>query len=81
MCPGTIVIFHIQEEYVAQVPLAEYDDVIKTFPPDRANQLFCMPILPWRAWRSWPVSNTHGAKPTGKNFGIDPVAIVNDIPR
>jgi hypothetical protein len=66
---------------VAQVPLAADDNVIKTFPPDRANQPFRMPILPWRAWRNWPVTNAHGAKPPGKNFAIDPVAITNDIPR
>jgi hypothetical protein len=31
----------MRKEYVAQVPLAEEDDMIKTFPPDRANQPFC----------------------------------------
>ena len=61
------------------MPLAADDNVIKTFPPDRANQPFRMPILPWRAWRNWPVTNAHGAKPPGKNFAIDPVAITNDI--
>jgi hypothetical protein len=40
MCPRAVVIFHIQEEYVAQVPLAKYDDMVKTFPPDRADQQF-----------------------------------------
>jgi hypothetical protein len=60
---------------VAQVPLAEDDDKIKTFPPERANQPFRMSILPWRAWRGWPVTNAHGAKPPGKTFAIDPVAI------
>jgi hypothetical protein len=51
---------------VAQVPLPEYDDMIKTFPPDRANQPFRMAILPWRLWRGWPVANAHGTKPPVK---------------
>jgi hypothetical protein len=46
---------------VAQVALAEDDDMIKTFVSDRADQPFRMAILPWGAWRSWPVANAHGA--------------------
>jgi len=66
---------------VAQVPLAEDNDMIKTFPSDRANQPFRMSILPWRSWRGWPVTNAHSAKPPGKNFAVDPVAIADDVPR
>jgi hypothetical protein len=35
---------HKREEEVAQVPLAEYDDMIKTFPPDQTNQPFVLPF-------------------------------------
>jgi hypothetical protein len=65
---------------VAQVPLAEDNDMIKTFRSDRANQPFRISILPWRSWRGWPVTNTLGAKPPGKNFAVDPVAIADDVP-
>ena len=65
MCPGAVVIRHIRKEYVVQVPLAEYDDVIKTFPPDRANQPFRMSILPWRLGRGWAITNAHGAEAAG----------------
>jgi hypothetical protein len=51
---------------VAQVPLAEDNDMIKTFPSDRADQPFRISILPWRSWRRWPVMNTHSAKPPGE---------------
>jgi hypothetical protein len=43
MCPGIVVILHIRKEYVAQVPLTEDNDMIKTFPSDRANQPFRRP--------------------------------------
>ena len=62
---GSIIV-HIGEEDVAQVPLAE-DDMIKTFPSDRANQPFRMSILPWRLGRGWPVAKAHGTKPPGEN--------------
>ena len=31
------------------MPLTEYDNMVKTFASDRANQPFRVPILPWRA--------------------------------
>ena len=52
------------------MPLAEDDDMIKTLPPDRANQPFRMPILPWRPRRSWPVTNARSAKPPDENFAV-----------
>jgi hypothetical protein len=70
-----------REECVAQVPLAEYDDMIETFPSDRANQPFRMSILPWRLGRGWPVANARGAKPPGEKFALDPVAIGDNGPR
>ena len=63
------------------MPLTEDDDMVKTFPPDRANQPFRMSILPWRVWRSWPVTNAHGAKPPLEYFAIDTVAIAEDMSR
>jgi hypothetical protein len=68
----------MRKEYVAQVPLAEDD---KTFPSDRANQPFRMAILPWRSRRGWPVTNAYSAKPPGKKFTIDPLAIADEVPR
>ena len=44
---------------MAQVPLAKNDDMVKTFPPDRADQPFRMTILPWRLGCSWPVAHGH----------------------
>ena len=41
-----IAIGHISKQKLAQVPLAVDDDMVKTFPPERANQPFRMPILP-----------------------------------
>jgi hypothetical protein len=50
---------------MAQVPLAEHDDMIKTFPSDRADQPFSMSILPWRPRRGWPVTNGYRTKTPG----------------
>ena len=63
------------------MPLAEDDDMVKTFPPDRANQPFRMAILPWRVWRGWPVANAHGTKPPSENLAIDKIAIADEVTR
>ena len=60
---------------------AEDDDMVKTFPPDRANQPFRMAILPWRSRRGRPITNAHGAKPPFEYFAIDTVVIAEDVPR
>ena len=63
------------------MPLAEHDDMIKTFPSDRADQPLHMPILPWRAWRGRSVTNPHRAKTPFEYLAIDAVAIANEISR
>jgi hypothetical protein len=33
------------------MPLAEYNNMVKAFPPDRTDQSFSTCVLPWRARR------------------------------
>src|SRR6266852_1810020 len=46
MRAGPIVIFHVTEQQVTEVALAEYNDVVKAFPSDRTDQPFSISILP-----------------------------------
>jgi hypothetical protein len=46
MRAGPIVIFHVTEQQVTEVALAEYNNVVKAFPADRTDQPFSIPILP-----------------------------------
>ena len=66
---------------MAQMPLAKHDDMIKTFPSDRADQPLRMPILPSRSWRGRSVTNPHRAKTPFEYLAIDAVAISNEISR
>ena len=56
----------------------EDDNMVETFPPDRANQSFRMPILPGRSRSGWPVTNAHGAKPPFEYLAVDTVTIADD---
>jgi hypothetical protein len=46
MCSEFIVIVDIGRKDAAQMGLAQDDDLIQAFPPDRADQSLGMPILP-----------------------------------
>src|SRR5215469_6506989 len=48
VCPDLVVVFLIRKEQVAKMSLAKHDDVIKTLPPDRADEPLCIPVLPSR---------------------------------
>ncbi len=63
------------------MPLAKHDDMIKTFPSDRADQPFATSILPRRSWRGRSVTNPYGAKTPCEYLAIDAVAIANEISR
>ena len=47
MRAGAIVIFHVRQQQVAEVALAEHDNVVEAFPSDRIDQPFGIPVLPW----------------------------------
>jgi hypothetical protein len=42
---GVVVIF-VQQQHVAQMAFVEHHDVIEAFPADRADQPFCVCVLP-----------------------------------
>ena len=54
-----IVIFHVRQQQVTEVALAEHDNVVEAFPSDRTDQSFGIPVLPWRPWRRRLVANAH----------------------
>ena len=63
------------------MPLAEHNDMVKAFPPDRADQTFSIAILPWRARRRRMIANAHGSKSANKDFAIGPIAVADQIAR
>src|SRR3984893_1252614 len=79
MRAGAIVIFHVTEQQVAEVALAEYNNVVKAFPSDRTDQPFSICVLPWGTRRCRPVANGHGSKSADQDLPIGPVPVTNEI--
>ena len=66
---------------MAEMPLAEHDNVVKTFPPDRTDRPFTISVLPRRARRGWPIPNAHRTRAADEDVTVDGVAVTNDVSR
>src|ERR1700674_2767414 len=76
-----VIIFHVREQQVTEVALAEYNNVVKAFPSDRTDQPFSISILPRGTRRRWSVANAHRSKSTDRDLTIGPVPVTNQIAR
>src|SRR6266481_120921 len=74
-----IIIFHVRQQYVTEVPLSEHNNVVKAFPSDRTDQPFGISILPRGAWQRWSVANAHRSKSSDEDVAIGPIAIADQI--
>src|SRR5271155_2083943 len=79
MCAGPIVIFHVTEQYVTEVALAEYNNVVKAFPSDRTDQPFSISILPRGARRRGSIADAYRSESADKDLTIGAVPVTNEI--
>src|SRR6202035_4004634 len=81
MRSDAIVIVGVGFQDPAQMHLAQDNDVVHTFTPDRSDQPFHKAILPRRAWCGRLVPSAHGARSACNDAAIDPVAIADEVVR
>src|SRR4030081_2732945 len=81
MCSDAIVIVSIGFQNPAQMRLAQNDDVIQTFTPDRSDQPFGKAILPGRGRCNRVVPNALGSQSAFDDGAIDPIAITDHVTR
>src|SRR3954454_22662925 len=81
MCLSAVVILLVRAQHMPQMSLAEHDNMIEALTCDRADQSFCVAVLPRRSRRCRSVANAHRAKTTRKCFAEDAVAITNEVVR
>ena len=75
----TVVIFHVTEQQVTEVALAEYNNVVKAFPSDRADQPFSTSILPRGGAATWVDRDAYRSESADKNLTISAVPVTNEI--
>src|ERR1700736_1986596 len=81
MRSNVVVVGSVGFHAPTQMHLAQDNDVVHTFTPDRSDQPFGKAILPGRGWCSRLVPDAHGAQSARDNAAIDPVAIVDEVVR
>src|SRR6202048_3038060 len=81
MCSSFVVIASIESQDSAQLHLAQDNDVVHTFTPDRSDQPFGKAILPRRGWCGRLVPDAHGAQSARDDAAIDLVAIADEVVR
>src|ERR1700723_2875094 len=79
MRPYLVVIFHVRQQYITEVSLAEHNNVVKALPSDRTDQPFGISVLPWGARRRGSIADAHRSKPSDEDLTIGPVPVTNEI--
>src|SRR5258705_5838400 len=76
-----VIVGRVRSQQMAEMPLAEHDNVVKTFPPDRTDRPFTISVLPRRSRRGWSIPNAHRPKAADEDVTVDGVAVTNDVSR
>ena len=76
-----IIVVHVRQQHVTKMPLAEDNNMVKAFPPDRTDQPFSICVLPWGARRRRSIANPHGSNSSNNDFAIGPVPVADQIAR
>src|SRR5258706_2535791 len=81
MRSDVVVIACVRLQNLAQMRLAQDNDVVHTLTPDRSDQPFGNAILPRRGWCGRLVSYAHAAQSARDDAAIDLVAIADEVVR
>src|SRR5258708_10159674 len=76
-----VVVGRVRLQQMAEMPLAEHDNVVKTFSPDRTDRPFTISVLPRRSRRGWPIPNARRPKAADEDVTVDGIAVTNDVSR
>jgi hypothetical protein len=77
VCPDVVIIATIGAQDAAQMYLAQDNEIVQAFAPDRTNQSFGISVLPGRGWRRRPIAYPHCLDSAGDDGAIDPVPIAD----
>ena len=67
---SVVIVGRVRSQQMAEMPLAEHDNVVQTFPPDRTDRPFAISVLPRRSRRGWPIPNAHRPKAADEDVTV-----------
>ena len=48
-----VVVFHVRQQYVTEMSLAQHNNMIKALPSDRTDESLSKSVLPWQSVATW----------------------------
>ena len=79
MSARAVVVFHVRQQNVPQVPLPDDHDVVEAFPADRANQPLRTAILPRRSWGDRLVTDAQRSHTTDEYLAVASISITDQM--
>src|SRR5260370_20208863 len=79
MGSDVVVISGVGFQDPTQMHLAQDNDVVHTFTPDRSDQPFDKAILPGRGWCGRLVLDAHGAQSARDDGSVDPISVSDEV--
>ena len=76
-----VIVARVRSQQMAKVPLAEHDNVVKTFPADRTDRPFTISVLPRRSRRDWLIPDAHRPNAADEDVAVDSIAVTDDVSR
>src|ERR1700675_3556118 len=76
-----VVVACVRLQNLAQMGLAQDNDVVQALTPNRSDQPFGKAILPGRGWCGRLVPDAHGTQSARDNTAIDPIPIADEVVR
>jgi hypothetical protein len=74
-----IIAIHIRQQHMTKMPLAEYNNLVKALPSDRADKSFSISVLPWGArWRR-SIANADRSKSSDEDLALGPIPVADQI--
>src|SRR6201995_3113469 len=76
-----VTVARVRSQQMAEVPLAEHDNAVKTFPAHRTELPFTISVLPRRSRRDWPIPDAHRPNAADEDVAVDSIAVTDDVSR
>jgi hypothetical protein len=81
MRADAIVVGRVIGQQIAKVAFSQHHDMVEALASDRSNQPCNVTVLPRRAGRDRPISNTHASQPARDRSAMGGVAVTDEITR
>jgi hypothetical protein len=79
MCPRLIIVASVRFQYPAQMCLAQDNDVVHTFTPDRSDEPFDEAILPGCGRCNRLIPDAHDTQSACDDGAVDPIAVSDHV--